>query len=190
MKVNKAQLAEVLGVSEKTLTEWQKETPPLPVLNAASRRGQANQYESSDVIDWLVEKRLRAAGFESARDALYRIQAEEATLRLAEKRGQLVNLAQLEPELLRQYAAFKATLEARDDKLRDDIETTYGVAIDPELIASHTRDALSELSGSAVEADGRSPAARVAPPNDPQPVEDEGDDAASLPADHDINGAE
>jgi hypothetical protein len=190
MKVNKAQLADALGVSEKTLTEWQKEKPPLPVLSAASRRGQANQYLVADVIDWLVQKRVREAGFESARDALYRIQAEEAKLRLAEKKGLLVNVAQLEPALMRQFVAFRVALEARDDKLRDEIETIYGIAIDPELIATHTRDALQELSGLADDGEGGPKTARAAKANDPLSMDDEGDDAASLPADHDINGAE
>jgi terminase small subunit / prophage DNA-packing protein len=116
MKVNKSGLADVLGVSEKTLTEWQKEDPPLPVNAAASRRGQANEYNTPAVIEWLVLRRLRQAGAESPRDKLYRLQGEESALRIAERRGQLVSLAQLEPALAQMVTAFRSrVLQLPDD---------------------------------------------------------------------------
>jgi len=146
MKVNKAQLADVLGVSEKTLTEWQKEDPPLPMLNQAGRRGQSNEYETRPVIEWLVQRRMRSAGAETPKDHLLRLQAEEVGLRIAEKRGHLVNLAQLEPMLQLEVRAFKAELESMDDKLTDDLNTVYGIEVDASLIAGHIRTSLIHLA--------------------------------------------
>ena len=54
MLVNKRQLSEILGVSERSLTDWQKEG--LPVASYADNRGQANEYESSEVIRWMVQR--------------------------------------------------------------------------------------------------------------------------------------
>lgn len=68
-------------------------------------------------------------------------------LTLAEKRGQLVNVAQLEPALTRQRMTFAAELAARDVQLKDELDRAYGVDIDLELIRAHTRNALSHLSG-------------------------------------------
>ncbi len=150
MKVNKAQLAEVLGVSEKTLTEWQKEEPPLPVLNAAQRRGQANEYETSAVIEWLVQRRMRSAGVMTPKDRLLLLQGEDLAYRLAEKRKQLIDVAQLEPALRREVVAFKARLEEAADSIDMELgdgrfESSFVTAV-REIVDRHIQEALFALS--------------------------------------------
>lgn len=67
-------------------------------------------------------------------------------LTLAEKQGQLVNLAQLEPELLRMVAAFRTEMMSRDDKLKSEIDALYGIDLDLTFLNEHTRNALAQLS--------------------------------------------
>lgn len=99
-------------------------------------RGVAAGHRSVDGIDLARERALTE-----------QVDRELKMLTLAEKKGQLVNVAQLEPALMRQYLAFKAELEARDDKLKEELDLLYGIEIDLELISTHTRNALAHLSG-------------------------------------------
>jgi phage terminase Nu1 subunit (DNA packaging protein) len=146
VKVNKATLSDVLGVSEASLTEWQKESPPLPLLAAGARRGQANTYETAAVIEWLIQRRMSNAQIEDPRDRLYRLQAQEAELRIAEKKGQLVNVAQLEPRLVQMVAAFRVHMLNLADRIVDDLGDIHNVVIDRELVEGWVRGALEELS--------------------------------------------
>lgn len=102
----------------------------------AHLRGVAAGHRSADGIDLARERALTE-----------QVDRELKMLTLAEKKGQLVNVTQLEPELARQYMAFKAELEARDDKLKEELDLLYGIEVDLELISTHTRNALAHLSG-------------------------------------------
>ena len=151
MKVNKAQLADVLGVSEKTLTEWQKDEPALPMSTPAGRRGQSNEYDTPAVIEWLVRRRMRAASVETANDALKRMQAEEVALRVAERKALLVNVSQLEPMLRREVQSFKGRLEetasAIESELVSMVSLPEGVVLAVSaVVRDHVRQALLELS--------------------------------------------
>lgn len=75
-----------------------------------------------------------------------RVDRELKLLTLAEKRGQLVNLAQLEPELERMVIAFRTEMLSRDDKLKAEIDALYGIDLDLTLVNEHTRAALSQLA--------------------------------------------
>lgn len=58
-KVQKKELAEILGVSEKTLTTWQKNGMPIEVQGG---RGQSNTYDTEEVINWVVTQRVAKMG--------------------------------------------------------------------------------------------------------------------------------
>lgn len=105
-------------------------------------------------LAYLVHIRAVAAGHRShdgmdltrERALTEQVDRELKTLVLAEKKGQLVNVAQLEPELTRQYMAFRAELEASADKLKDDLDALYGIDVDLQLITTYIREALAHLS--------------------------------------------
>lgn len=82
MLVNKRQLSEILGVSERSLTDWQKEG--LPVASYADNRGQANEYESSEVIRWMVQREIERLNKEKPRDRLDRLKADAIELDIKE----------------------------------------------------------------------------------------------------------
>jgi phage terminase Nu1 subunit (DNA packaging protein) len=146
MIVNKAELSDVLGVSSVSLTEWQKEDPPLPIASRGARRGQSHSYDTAAVIEWMVQRRMRSAGLETPRDRLMRLQAEEVELRIAEKRGELVNVAQLEPELVRMVGAFRSRLLQMADQLANDLSALHSITVDVSLIEAAVHEALTELS--------------------------------------------
>lgn len=75
MDVNKRTLSEIFGVSERTLTEWQREG--LPVKTRADRRGQANLYDTVEVHRWLL---ARAVGPTTTEGGPLRLDVERARL--------------------------------------------------------------------------------------------------------------
>lgn len=139
------QIAEHLGMSQQAVSQqlaplgvdWRiasMDEIRLAYLNHL--RNVAAGHRSVDGMDLARERALTE-----------QVDRELKLLTLAEKKGQLVNVDQLEPALARQYMAFKAELEARDDKLKEELDLLYGVDIDLELISTHTRNALAHLSG-------------------------------------------
>jgi len=56
MRVNKKRLSELLGISEPTLTQYQREGMPLV---AKGSRGKENEYDVAAVIAWF-KNRLKA----------------------------------------------------------------------------------------------------------------------------------
>ena len=55
LKVNKEELSKILGKSTTTLTTWQKNG--LPIFQDGTK-GKANIYDTSDVIQWLIDFNL------------------------------------------------------------------------------------------------------------------------------------
>lgn len=66
---------------------------------------------------------------------------------LAEKKKELVNIAELEEELSNVFAGFRQELLSRDDKLKTELDTLYGVDIDVNILNEYTHNALQHLSG-------------------------------------------
>lgn len=66
---------------------------------------------------------------------------------LAEKKKELVNIADLESELSNVFAGFRQELLSRDDKLKTELDTLYGVDIDVNILNEYTHNALQHLSG-------------------------------------------
>lgn len=93
MIVNKRGLSDVLGVSERTLTEWQKEGLPVQVR---AERGCENQYDTAVVIKWHCERMLQKANQVSAKDRLDNLRADEIEVRMAKDAGNLIDAFEAE----------------------------------------------------------------------------------------------
>lgn len=119
-----------LGLDAKTSTLEQ-----IRVAYIRKLRAVAAGHRSHDGMDLTRERVLTE-----------KVDRELKELTLAEKRGQLVNVAQLEPELTQMVVAFRTELLARDDKLKADLDALYGIDIDLQVLNDHTHDALQQLA--------------------------------------------
>jgi hypothetical protein len=125
--------------------QWAANTDPTQSMRAIGTRppriAPAEASGADDGRRLLDAKRRRE-------DAL----AQLAELELAEKRGHLVNVAQIEPMYAQMVGAFKTELLARDDKLRAELQLLYGIEVDLKVLTRYTLDALTQLSRYAPDA--------------------------------------
>lgn len=98
-------------------------------------RSQAAGHRSENGMD-LIKERVMTE----------RVDRELKQLAVAEKKGQLINVEQLEPEIMQMVGAFKSELLSRDDKLKFELDSLYGVDVDLNILNEHTNNALSQLA--------------------------------------------
>lgn len=151
MIVNKRELSEIIGVSERTLTEWQKSG--LPVASYADNRGQANEYDTTAVIKWLVEREVAKITDEKPKDRLDRVKADEIELRIKERTGELAPAALFERAWGDHILAARTEFLTMPDVLATELSATTGVNIDPDIIQEHINRALEKLSNYGAEND-------------------------------------
>jgi hypothetical protein len=101
-------VADMVGVHYQTVCDWVD--AGLPVAYQGTQFD-AYQFESSDVIKWYVARKASELP-ETPKDRLLRLQAEEVEMRLAERRGLLIEATKLEPALR------AAIVSARENLLR------------------------------------------------------------------------
>lgn len=135
--VSQASLADMFGVTAKTIDVWQDQGLPIALRGGANR---ASEYEAAECIQWLVSREVAKVRAESPKDRLYSLQAEEVALRLAEKRGTMIPAAEIEP-------AMKAAMIAAREYLRS-IPPQLAVLLagaEPDRIESELRSAFDEF---------------------------------------------
>jgi phage terminase Nu1 subunit (DNA packaging protein) len=93
--VSQHELSDIMGVSQKSLSLWQKDEG-LPV-ELETENGVANQYNTAKVIAWYVARERARGERESEKDRLARLQGDMLEIELAEKRGGLIPAADIEP---------------------------------------------------------------------------------------------
>lgn len=142
--VNKRELAAIVGVSERTLTEWQEQGLPVELVGG---RGLDNQYDTAKVIEWRIQKALAGQAKESGRERLERLQAEDLELKIAERAGRMVALADIEPAWTDGITAARADLLAVADRLKTKLDASYRINVDPALIEAEVLQALAKLAG-------------------------------------------
>lgn len=144
MVMNQTQLSRVMGVTDVTLWEWQKQG--LPVL-VRGQRGQSNLYDTHAVIVWKVDFEVKkASGPESQKDRLTRLQADKAEMENAVMRGELIPAVEIEPAWAGVVMAVKQALLPLGIRLAPLLESTSGVDAKRELIDEEVRDVLLKLS--------------------------------------------
>lgn len=154
MIVNKRQLSEILGVSERTLTEWQKDERFPIAVN--SGRGASNQYETAAVVEWMIQRAVNGDKQESARERRDRIAADRDELALSRELGQLVPAENVEETITELALAVRSTILQGNSKLKLEIDTLYDIDTDIELLNEHSREVLTKLSAYAANAEGDS----------------------------------
>lgn len=143
--VNKREMASILGVTERTLTEWQK--LGLPFVRGKGR-GAAGHYKTKEVIAWMIAREVsQSPAGESARDRHARLQGDVLEITLAEKRRDLVPAAQIEPEWIAHVVAARQALLAVPLRVAPLLSTMDQVDAIRELLAEEIGAALDRLGG-------------------------------------------
>lgn len=106
-QVNQTELAEIVGVTDVTLWQWQKDGMPVLERNL---RGQSNKYDTAEVVVWMIQREVKKVREESPRDMLYREQTKLVQLQIAEKERALVPAAEIEPLYARLVMAARQRL--------------------------------------------------------------------------------
>lgn len=148
MRVNKRQLSEYFGISERTLTDYQKDST-FPIIQASGRGG-SNEYDTVEVFNWLMDRAKNAAAAaasrESAQDELIRVKTALAKLNYGKELEELVLSSQVKPALLQVALAIRTELLTGNSKLKAEIDTLYGIDTDIEILNEHSQSALRHLS--------------------------------------------
>lgn len=90
MIVNKTELSKIIGKTNKTLTQWQKLDPPLPVLKKATKKGKSNEYDTVEVIAWMTARNNKKLDLNEERTRLTKLQADYKELEIKQTKGQLL----------------------------------------------------------------------------------------------------
>ena len=149
MLVDKRELSEILGITERSLTEWQKEG--LPVASFADLRGQANEYDTKAVIGWLIQRELQRLNREKPRDRLDRLKADAIELEIKERTGELAPAALFERAWADHITAARTEFLTLPETLASELSAIVGQPIDSELITAHVERALEKLANYGAE---------------------------------------
>jgi phage terminase Nu1 subunit (DNA packaging protein) len=120
-------IAALLGVSARTITEWQAAGMPVAVQGGPGTPG---EYDAPACVRWLVEREVRKVQGESPKDRLARLQGDQLEMDLAERRGKLIEAGAVEPmmraaivsareRIRNEPARIAATLEGKDKAERE-----------------------------------------------------------------------
>lgn len=153
MLVNQRQLSEFLGVSQVTLTEWQRHG--LPMI-AREMNGLENEYDTAKVVAWIVQRELARSQSSSARERLDRIRAEREELALRKDIGELVSVEHLEPMLDRYVTEVAGIVDGLAEKYALLLQQVTDVEGQHQLLrslAKEIRDALGNYDFAAADAD-------------------------------------
>ncbi len=169
--VNQQQLAELLGYTVQTLIRWEQ-NEGLPSC-LSGQRGRGNEYDTAEVVKWLIQRELAKASGASPRDELDRVRKWEVELRISEKLGKLASAEMMEAAWSSHIEAAKIELLLAPAAIADIIYENHGLEVDEALITPPILQAIKKLTDNAdddtdPDADGDESAGGG--------VDDEGDD--------------
>lgn len=157
--MNKRDLAELLGISEVTLTAWQKAGMP---MGPRAARGEPNEYDSEKVIRWWIKREVQKASDEQPRDRRDRLQADEIEHRLKEKRGELIPAAAIRPAWIAQVVAARQAIRAVPAEVAPAVLMLRSEDEVRDFLEERLDDALTKLAAADDKPRAKRPAARGA----------------------------
>lgn len=145
--VNKKELAEIIGTTERTLTEWQKhDSFPIEVVGS---RGQQNVYDTEKVIQFVIQRAMAGQSRESQRERRDRLEGDRLELTIAKDAGTLVIAEEVEKEFADLVYGLRNTILQGDSTLKMQLDSLYGIDIDLDVLNEHSRSILEQLAAHA-----------------------------------------
>ncbi|WP_010323019.1 terminase small subunit [Marinobacterium stanieri] len=142
MIVNKKQLADIFGLSERTFTEYQRD-PSFPYR--AAGRGHDNEYDTTAVHSWLLE-RATTKGRESSREKLDRVRAGREELAYAAELKELIPAEETISLIEEAIIASRNVMLHGNTSLKKRLDREYQIDLDIEILNDHSREVLTNLS--------------------------------------------
>jgi phage terminase Nu1 subunit (DNA packaging protein) len=141
--VNQTELAIILGKSDVTIWEWQKDGLPIAKQGV---RGTEHEYDTAEVIAW-IEKRAEVRGGRTEKPAEReaRLRGDVLELELAEKRNVLVPTDQVRPVWESRVLAAAFYMQSRHSRLAALLEAANGIEAKRTLLKKEDADFLNKL---------------------------------------------
>lgn len=131
--VGQENIADVLGVAPKTIVEWQEQGLPILVRGGPHV---PSEYDSVACISWMIDRAMKKAGIERPQDRESRLNGDLKELLIAEKRGTLIPVSQIEPRLQAAIVAAREYWRNEPARLAREIPGKPIKEIEDALIAS------------------------------------------------------
>ena len=90
------EIADVLGVSRRTVVDWQAEGMP---VQERGKRGVGSKFDTGTCVKWLIQREITKARVVKPSDHLAIAQAEKVEMENDERRGVLIVAAHVEPAM-------------------------------------------------------------------------------------------
>jgi hypothetical protein len=148
--VSKKVLAEIVGVSERTLSDWQEKGMPIKVHTS---RGLANEYDTANVFRWREEFVANGEKTETARERKDRLDGDLKELQLAKESAEILLREDVEFAWEGAIESAKSEFMASARKLKTKIDDEYGIDSELEIYTEHVRATLARLAEHAPEFD-------------------------------------
>lgn len=152
MIVNKTQLAEIIGRSEKWITEMQG-LHDFPILKKGRGR-LGSQFMTADVVAWMEKKKVEnlignqdAIDLEEAKRRKMAAEAGLAELELMKEQGYLVEIEKVANDFGEQLSNFKAKMISIPSKCAAQIHTADNVQEIKSILEDAITEALNEIRG-------------------------------------------
>lgn len=141
--VSKAELAKILGKDEKTLLRWHKDGLP---IRKRGKRGVASQYDTEEVVDWLVAQAGTKKEMDSARIRLANAQARKVEIEIERMEGEQIALEDMKLLWANVLARFRAKILALPARLAMQLADMNDPKKIERLLKNHCAEALNELA--------------------------------------------
>ena len=141
--VNKKQLSDIVGKSERTLTEWDAKGMPIQYKGG---RGRSNEYDTGAVIEWMIQRAMSGEKQETARERRDRLEADMVAIKAGKEVGLLGEVADMVSVWSHAIASVRSDMLALPDKLKADIDAQHGIDSNLEIYESGIKTALLKLS--------------------------------------------
>ena len=151
MIANKKQLADIFGVTDRTITDW--EGAGLPIESRPGR-GISNQYDTAKCIEWRTQRVVGSERQLSARERREDAQAKLYELQVLEKSSALITADDFEQGLEFMVAAAKGHLMSSPRRLKKQLDAKFEIDVPLELLMDHVRETLTVLAENAPSLDG------------------------------------